>query len=120
MDTLLPEVYASLQSTGYAVAYSYPTKDMALPCLSYYEINNREHAQAGGNEFATEVQYQIDCWAANPETLMTMGSAVDSKLALLRLKRQFSLDLFETDTGIYHKTMRYRAIIHIGEQKIYQ
>lgn len=118
MDSLQPEVFAALTLTGYAVAYFYPTEGMALPCISFYEANNHEYRQAGGNEYQTEVEYVVDIWAATPEATFTMAAAVDTRLAALRLKRQFAGDLFEPDTGIHHKSMRYRATI-IGNT-IYQ
>jgi hypothetical protein len=111
MTTAQAEVYAALQATGYSVSYFYPTDEMALPCVSWYEANNREFAQADGDEYQTEVEYIVDIWATTPETTATMGAAVDTQMATLRMKRTFAYDLFEPDTGIHHKTMRYRATI---------
>ena len=120
MDSLSPEVYAALVSTGYTVSYAYPQDGVSLPCVSFYEASNREHAQAGGSEFLTEVEYTIDIWSSNPETNATMALAIDVKMAALGMKRTFSYDLYEADTRIHHKTMRYRAIIHIARQEVYQ
>jgi hypothetical protein len=120
MDTLQAEVYAALSGTGYNVSYFYPQDGFTLPHITWYESNNREHAQAGGNEFTTEVEYTVDCWAATPEATATMALAVDTALAVLRCKRTFSYDLYENDTRIHHKNMRYRALIRIDEQRIYQ
>jgi hypothetical protein len=47
-----------------------------------------------------------------PEATATMGAAVDVKMATLRLKRTFSYDLYEADTRVHHKNMRYRALVH--------
>lgn len=120
MDTLQTEVYTALQGTGYTVSYFYPQTGFALPTVSFYESSNREAGQADGAEYVTEVEYVVDIWASTPETTMTMALAIDTKLAALRLKRTFSHDLYETDTRIHHKSMRYRALIHIDQQKIYQ
>lgn len=111
MDSLSPEVYAALISTGYNISYAYPQEGVSLPCVSYYEANNREFAQADGNEYLTEVEYIIDIWASTPETTGAMALVIDAALATLRLKRTFSHDLYETDSKIHHKNMRYRAII---------
>lgn len=111
MQTLQPEVYAALQATTYSISYQYPASGATLPCISFYEINNRESAQADGAEYLTEVEYMIDCWATTPEETATMGAAVDTQLATLRLKRVFAYDLYEPETAIHHKTMRYRALI---------
>jgi hypothetical protein len=120
MDSLSPEVYAALTATGYNVSYSYPQEGVSLPCVSFYEAANREHGQAGGAEYVTECEYVIDIWSSNPETNATMALAIDTKMAALRLKRTFSHDLYEAETRIHHKTMRYRALIHISQQLIYQ
>ena len=120
MDSLSPEVYAALVATGYNISYAYPQEGVSLPCVSYYEASNREHAQAGGSEYITECEYVIDIWSSNPETNATMAAAIDVKMAALGLKRTFSHDLYEADTRIHHKSMRYRGLIHIAEQKIYQ
>ena len=120
MDTLQAEVYTALTGTGYAVHYFYPQDGFTLPCITWRESNNREYAQADGNEYLTEVEYTVDCWATTPEETATMGAAVDTALATLRLKRTFSYDLYESDTRVHHKNMRYRGLIHIAEQKIYQ
>jgi hypothetical protein len=111
MDSIQSEVYTALQGTGYSVSYAYPQEGVSLPCVSFYEANNREFAQADGNEYLTEVEYTIDIWASTPETTGAMALVIDDSLAALRLKRTFSHDLYETDSKIHHKNMRYRAII---------
>lgn len=120
IDTLQNEVYTALTGTSYAVSYFHPQAPAAPPCISFYESNNREYGQADGAEYASEVEYTIDVWAMTPETTATMAQAVDTALASLRLKRTFAYDLYEQDTRIHHKSMRYRGLIHIAQQKIYQ
>ncbi len=110
MQTLQVEVKTALESTGYTVRYIYPQGEENVPCVTWYESNNREYAQADGNEYLTEVEYTVDCWATTPEETATMGAAVDTALATLRLKRTFSYDLYESDTRVHHKNMRYRAL----------
>lgn len=120
MDSIQSEVYTALSGTGYTVSYAYPQEPVSFPCVSFYEALNREYGQAGGNEYITEVEYTIDIWATTPEATATMALAIDTALAALRLKRTFSHDLYEADTRTHHKNMRYRALIHISQQRIYQ
>jgi len=120
MDSLQAEVYTALSGTGYTVLYMYPQGATNVPCVTWYESNNREYGQADGNEFVTEVEYTIDCWAMTPEKTAEMAVNVDEALAALGLKRTFSYDLYEQDTRVHHKNMRYRALIRLDEQKIYQ
>jgi hypothetical protein len=120
MDSLQPEVYTALLGTGYTVLYVYPQGTANVPCVTLRESNNREYGQVGGNEFVTEVEYTIDIWATTPEATATMALTVDTALAALRLKRTFSQDLYEQDTRVHRKNMRYRALIRLDEQRIYQ
>ena len=118
MQTLIPEVLKKLQATNYSVTYAYPAKGINLPTISFYEISNHEAKMADGQEYASEIEYQIDLWALTPETTMAMALAVDEQLSALRLKRAFATDLYEVETCTHHKTMRYRALL-VGD-KIYQ
>ena len=120
MDSLQAEVYAALSNTGYPVSYFYPQDGFVLPQITFYESDNREFGQADGNEYITEVEYTVDLWALSPEITSAMALLVDTAMSVLRLKRTFSYDLYEQDTRVHHKNMRYRGLIHIAEQKIYQ
>ena len=120
MDTLQPEVYAAITATGEHVDYVFPQTNRVIPSISIYESTNREWARADNVEFATEVEYVIDVWAYTPEKTSTIAKSADTNLVGIGLKRIFSHDLYETETRVHHKTMRYRGVIHIGEQRIYQ
>jgi hypothetical protein len=120
MDSLSPEVYAALVLTNYQTYSEHPQTGAAIPCISYREGENRDYGRADGVEYVTLVEYLIDAWAYTPEDTATMALAIDTKMAELGLRRTFSHDLYEADTRIHHKTMRYRGLIHIAQQKIYQ
>ena len=120
MDTLQAEVFTALTATGVHVDYFFPQDARIIPSISFYESLNREQGQAGGVEYVTEVEYTIDLWALSPEANAALALTVDTNLAALRLKRTFSYDLYEQATRVHHKNMRYRGLIHIAQQKIYQ
>lgn len=92
------------------VHYFYPPVGAALPCVSYYEAENQFYSQADSNEYLTSLAYTVDIWSnsamSNGETAMT----IDTAMQAAGFRRAFSSDLFEPDTGIHHKTMRYRVI----------
>ena len=117
MTSLQTEVYTALTGTGYPVAYHFP-QNAVIPRITFFENLNREWGQADGEEAVTEVEYTIDLWAMEPEETAEMAEAVDSALSILRLKRTFSYDLYEQDTRVHHKNMRYRALVY--QDKIYQ
>ena len=121
MDSLQPEVYTALSRHGLHRALFVPSgRGKCAMRDVVWESNNREYGQADGDEFITEVEYTIDVWAMTPEATATMAVAVDTALSALRLKRTFSHDLYETDTRVHRKNMRYRALIRLDEQRIYQ
>lgn len=120
MDTLQPEVKTALTGTGYTVTYFYPQSGLALPTISWREGQNRVFSRADSNEYLTEVEYIVDLWASTPETTATMALAVDTALSAIGLERTFSHDLYEIETRIHHKSMRYLGVIHIAQQKVYK
>lgn len=111
MIDLKPYVYQTLTNAlNIPVHYFYPPLDPELPCVSYYEAENQFHAQADGDEYLTSLAYVIDIWSnsalSNGETALT----IDAAMSAAGFQRSFSHDLFEPDTGIHHKTMRYKAL----------
>lgn len=78
----------------------------SLPCITYYEQNNSPALYGDGKELTTESVMVIDLWARGSTTII--AQAVDSVMAGLNFRREFAADLYETDTGVYHKHMRYR------------
>ena len=77
-----------------------------FPCITYYEQNNSPALVGDGKELTSESAMVIDIWAKGSTT--AIAQAVDSVMAGLNFRREFAGDLQESDTGVYHKSMRYR------------
>jgi hypothetical protein len=77
-----------------------------FPCITYYEQNNTPALVGDGKELTSESVMVIDVWSKGSNT--EIAKAVDDVMAGLRFVREFAGDLYETDTGVYHKSMRYR------------
>jgi hypothetical protein len=77
-----------------------------FPCITYYEQNNSPALVGDGKELTSESVMVIDVWSKGSTT--AIAQAVDDVMAGLRFVREFAGDLYETDTGVYHKSMRYR------------
>lgn len=77
-----------------------------FPCITYYEQNNSPGLKGDGKELATESVMVIDVWSKGSTT--AIAQAVNIVMAGLNFVREFSGDLFERDTKVYHKSMRYR------------
>lgn len=120
MDSACSEVYAAMVATGYSASRDYPQGGTTLPHITYSESTNRGYSYVAGQEYLTEVEYKIEAWGATPDITDTMAAAIDTRMVALGFRRTFAIDLYEEDTRVYHKHMRYRGVIHIAEQKIYQ
>lgn len=77
-----------------------------FPCITYYEQNNSPALVGDGKELTSESVIVIDVWSKGSTT--AIAQAVDNVMASLRFVREFAGDLYESDTGVYHKSMRYR------------
>ncbi len=77
-----------------------------FPCITYYEQNNTPALVGDGEELTSESVMVIDVWSKGSTT--TIAQAVDSVMTGLNFRREFSGDLYENDTKVYHKSMRYR------------
>lgn len=120
MQTAIPEVYTALQSICSNVDYFFPQETRAIPSISYQEAENREVSRTVDGEVLSELVYAIDLWNDTPESNITLSELVDGVMVGLGFKRTFAADLYESDTRVHHKSMRYRGVLHIGQQKIYQ
>jgi hypothetical protein len=80
--------------------------DTDLPCITYREENNTPALSPFGSpEPAVWVTFVIDIWSKGDTS--TIASAVDAVMRGLGLIREFSADLYEQDTKVYHKSMRF-------------
>lgn len=77
-----------------------------FPCITYYEQNNSPALMGDGKELTSESVMVIDVWSRSSTT--AIAQAVDSVMASLNFRREFAGDLYENDTKVYHKSMRYR------------
>lgn len=120
MVNIKPIILDLLKQTGIEVAFFSPLDKEVLPLITYFETSNIEVARNGFDEALTEVVYQIDVWAMKPSECSTIAINIDDILRHKGFVRQFSQDLFEQDTLIHHKSLRYRGVIDNKTYNIYQ
>lgn len=94
---------------GQKFYFQYPPDFLNLPVGSYFEVDNIGNLYADNQEIGSEIVMQIDLWGKSSLTSYALG--VDSAMTSLDFSRIQSLDLFEEDSKIYHKSMRYRLDI---------
>jgi len=113
MQSIKSAVLTALQSAsalstlyGQKFYFQYPPDFLNLPVGSYFELDNTGNLFADNQEIGSEIIYQIDLWGKSSLTSYALG--VDSAMTSLDFTRIQSLDLYENDSKIYHKSMRYR------------
>ncbi len=97
---------ATALSTLTGFYFQYPPDFTDLPLLTYFEVDNIGNLYADDQEIGSEIVFQIDLWSQ--ASLSSYALAVDDIMTGLGFARITSQDLYEVDTKIYHKVMRYR------------
>ncbi len=91
---------------GQKFYYFHPPEFTNLPVASYFEVENVGNLYADDQEIGSEMVYQIDLWGKSSLTALAIG--VDAVMTSLDFNRITAADLYEQDTKIWHKSMRYR------------
>ena len=111
MINLKPQVLKKLEEiTDVEVSYFYPQKWSNLdkkPAISYYEMYNSVSSRADDDEYSSNIAIQVDIWAKSSSKCSKLAVEVNEKMEELEFERTLSTDLFEQETNIYHKTMRF-------------
>lgn len=114
MQNLKSTVLTALQtatalSTLQGFYFFHPPDFTTLPVLSYFEVDNIGNLYADDQEIGSEIVFQIDLWGKT--SLSNYALAVNSAMASLDFARITAQDLYEQDTKIYHKAMRFKLDI---------
>lgn len=111
MINLKPQILKKLEEiSDVEVSYFYPQKWSDLskrPAISYYEMDNSMASKADDEEYSSNIAIQIDIWAKSSSQCSKLAIQVNEKMEDLEFERTLALDLFEQETKIYHKTMRF-------------
>lgn len=111
MINLKPQILKKLEEIpDVEISYFYPEKWGNLdkkPAISYYELDNSMSSKADDEEYSSNIAIQVDIWAKIPSKCSKLAIEVNSKMENLEFERTLAVDLFEQETNIYHKTMRF-------------
>lgn len=111
MINLKPQILKKLEEIpDVEISYFYPQKWSNLskkPAISYYEMDNSMSSKADDEEYSSNIAIQVDIWAKSSSKCSKLAIEVNSKMEELEFERTLALDLFENETKIYHKTMRF-------------
>lgn len=84
-------------------------QDAAFPRIVYSEINNTPTGHADNEESKATVNFQVSIFN-NSQTIVhekAMVKAVDRVMKSLEYRKYESTSLYEKDTKLYHKPLRY-------------
>lgn len=108
MINLKPQILKKLKEISEVeVSYFYPQDWAKLPAISYYEMDNSMASKADDEEYSSNIAIQIDIWAKSSSQCSKLAVQVNEKMEDLEFERTLAVDLFEQETKIYHKTMRF-------------
>lgn len=108
MINLKPQILKKLKEiSDVEVSYFYPQNWAKLPVISYYEMDNSMASKADDEEYSSNIAVQVDIWAKGSSECSKLAIQVNKKMEGLEFERTLALDLFEQETKIYHKTMRF-------------
>lgn len=111
MINLKPQILKRLEEIpDVEVSYFYPQKWTNLdkkPAISYFEMDNSVSSKADDKEYSSNIAIQVDIWAKSSSKCSNLAIEVNKKMEELEFERTLALDLFEQETKIYHKTMRF-------------
>ena len=96
---------------GIKAFFYYPQTFKQLPCISFYEASNIPIASADDDEYATETIYAVDVWAVTDKQVTDIAAQVIEKMNTIGFVRTFSHDVFDPDSNIRHKAMRFKRIV---------
>ena len=114
MIDVKPEVYQALSQNqrlfallgGDRVYHIRAPDANEFPRITYFEVFNLPAASADDRQIASTVQIQVSIWTkdgSDPE----IASAVDEIMTALGFRYSNGADLYEEDTEVFHKALRY-------------
>jgi hypothetical protein len=84
-----------------------------FPRITYFELNNTDEDYADDDPISSRVSFQISIWTKDPAQISPLAQEVDRTMTEVGFYRTFTTDLFEADTLVYHKPMRYSGKFNI-------
>lgn len=124
MINIKPEILAALEANqnlitllgGPRIYQLKADEATAFPKISFFEITNIDNNYADDTAITSEIHVQIDIWAkAETASTSTIAKEVDKTMKELGFKRTAAEDLYEDDTAVFHKALRYYTNRELGE-----
>lgn len=116
MIDLKPVIYRALTGDEELVSllggphvYQLTAPDATVyPRITFFELNNLDSDYADDTPMSARVSVQVDVWSKGNYSAIVQR--VNELMESIGFVRYYSTDLYETDTGVYHKALRYQAV----------
>jgi hypothetical protein len=79
-----------------------------FPRITFFELNNVGDSYADDTELTSLIRIQVDVWSKGSTS--AIAQEVARTMQSIGYSRDFSMDIFEQDTLVYHKAMRFSTI----------
>jgi hypothetical protein len=122
MINIKPEVLQALESNqalvsllgGPRIYQQVAPNPDEFPRITFFEMANFDTTFADDQAIESEIHIQIDIWSK--DSTSAIAQEVDRTMKSIGFKREASADLYEDDTKIFHKAMRYSTNREIEEE----
>jgi len=116
MINLKPEVLSALENNqeligllgGPRIYYLKAPDAMEFPRITFFEMTNFDDLYADDDALSSEIHFQIDIWSKDGN-MTAIAQEVDKTMKQIGFRRTSSIDLYEDDTEVYHKALRYET-----------
>lgn len=85
----------------------WPKKPIAV--ITYAGLNNVPGEIANDEEYTTAITVKLDVWHRDPDTVNEISKDVIRRMYGIGYERQFVCDFFERESGLHHKSMRFKG-----------
>lgn len=102
-------IMSTLQPLNYPVYPIHYPGDLDT-YVTFFQYNEGSALHADDKEQLTQYFYQVDVWTKNPTVYTSLVNQVKEALVSAGFTRRSAIDLYEKETRVYHKAMRFSFV----------
>jgi hypothetical protein len=106
--------------SGVTVYYIHPQQLNSLPVITFCEYNNCEHERQGNIEYLSKIVIEVDIYESSGDNLSSLAVTVNDAIYTTGLRRSYTRETYDSQTGLYHKSMLFKGCVQPDTGIIYQ
>lgn len=118
MINLKPTIVAALKANatlttalgGQKIYFKVAPQGVVAPYITYFEMTNFDDTFADNAPLSSEIHIQVDIFTPEGVSTSAIADQVDITMKSLGFGRTSAADLWENDTRLHHKAMRFATI----------